>query len=1470
MTGTRARRCLAALIAFTLGTSGVVATTTGPASAEPPPVPARPHELTAHEASERATTTGQAVEATEAANDTDTLMANPDGTMTLSRSASPTRARVGDEWKDLDPTLVQNADGSWSPKVSTTPLVLSNGGDAAVATMSGTGLSAGVKLSAAPPPPTVSGDTATYAQVMPGVDLKVTAKPDGGFSEVYEVADAQAAQNAEMATLTMPTELSGVTLTTDDTGNIIGTDRTGGTVLTAPAPTMWDSTPPPAAKSAGGPPSDRSSFRGPGTGARTASVGTRVRAGKIELTPDRKLLTGASTHYPVFIDPTFHWSVTGGKYNGWTTVAEQFPNTNYWKDTPDPRGRMQVGNPRGEIKSRTFINFPLATTKLSGAVINTATMKITQTRAWSCTPSRVNLYAPATTLSSGNSTWNAWKNESLGSIVDHQTAAHGYPGCDAAGIAFDIKSAVEADVAANRNIQTFALVAADENSDNGWKEFLETSPTFEVTYNHAPDRPTALSTSPATTCSAATPSLIGLNDVTLYARLTDRDGNSLRPSFTLWKTSDPGNILASSSSTAALNPSGQTAQLRVPHDKLQGAANNAVTQFSWRVRATDLNRASDYSVTCNFRFDASRTGKPQIDRPADGTTRIGQSVDIAVTKPLDLTQPTSYAYQLNGGPHGTVPAAADGSATITVTPTRYLNTLTVTSLSVAGNVGETNPVMFNSDAAEPAIENDIDGDDVTDVVTSGGQNSLASGLWLASGKDGAGSLAPAAANLGARGTGSSESHLPSEFDGSQAVIGRFTGTGFQDVLAYYPAGTQAGSAVILRGNGDGSPFLTQYSGTMLNIDADDLTDRRHSSPLQLTNAGYSAGNSIPDLLGTAGSAATGYYLNFYDNKGTIGLYTPVLMPQQTTPTGGLDWNTWTLAGAPGTDGVATVFLWQKTTGLLYGWRNVRYDRDDQILTYAQQKLADGWNTGKGLTLQAGDVNNDGTTDLWAIGADAVATAYLAGDTAIAPATGQKILTATHAWLLKDADTGPVTGDNIAKDSVGTSALTGSGKAGWQADELFDRVVGFDGTNSTLVASGGAVRTDADFTISAWVKPDRAGGTVISQDGAFSPNFKLWIDSTNQSWSFAMATGISENPTWVYATSRPRTVAVGSWSHLSVSFQRSTGLIDLHVNEIDAASAVLAATPVVLGATLRVGAEASGRTAAKGWFTGEVAEILTYNSVVIYDRGNTRIRDFNGDNRTDVLASYQDGSLLLYRGNGAGNFRPGYAVVGNDWNSYDGMLSPGDFDSDGKNDLIARRPDGSLWLLRGNGAGGWLNAKTGDRIGSGGWNTFTALLAPGDFDSDGKNDVIVRRGDGRLVLYRGDGAGGWLNGNGGTVLNDAGGWTAYRRLFTAGDFDGDGKPDVLAAGADGVLKLFRGNGADGWLNQSNPRVVGSGWLSPNAIITPGDFTGDGYPDVLTRDADGFLWLYRGNGAGGWLNGASPNKIGKGWNTMTKFA
>lgn len=145
-----------------------------------------------------------------------------------------------------------------------------------------------------------------------------------------------------------------------------------------------------------------------------------------------------------------------------------------------------------------------------------------------------------------------------------------------------------------------------------------------------------------------------------------------------------------------------------------------------------------------------------------------------------------------------------------------------------------------------------------------------------------------------------------------------------------------------------------------------------------------------------------------------------------------------------------------------------------------------------------------------------------------------------------------------------------------------------------------------------------------------------------------------------------------------------------------------------------------------------------------------------------------------------------------------------------------------------------------------WGSNTLTLSPGDWDSDGTFDLLARDTLGRLWLYPGD-SGGFVTGTigYGPRRQVGSGWGGFRLLVAPGDLDGDHRPDLLAVNGAGVLLLYRGKG-DGTVFPS--RQVGTGWGQYNTLVGPGDWDLDGRVDLLARNAAGQLFLYSGTGTG----------------------
>jgi SpoIID/LytB domain protein len=247
------------------------------------------------------------------------------------------------------------------------------------------------------------------------------------------------------------------------------------------------------------------------------------------------------------------------------------------------------------------------------------------------------------------------------------------------------------------------------------------------------------------------------------------------------------------------------------------------------------------------------------------------------------------------------------------------------------------------------------------------------------------------------------------------------------------------------------------------------------------------------------------------------------------------------------------------------------------------------------------------------------------------------------------------------------------------------------------------------------------------------------------------------------------------------------------------------------------------------------------------------RDFSGDRKADVLGVVAStGALRMYAGNGKSGLSPN-KVIGTGFRGYSKVLTAGTWDADALSDVIAQKRDGTLWLFPGTAAD---PVGPGRRIGSG-FGVYNLLLPVGDFSGDGRSDLLARRPDGALMLYRGNGSGGFLKGH--TRIGS--GWAGFTSVFSPGDFNGDRKSDVIARTSAGLLYLYPGNGSGGWLPR---RLIGRSWSSFSALFSPGDLNGDGKSDLLARSRSGILWMYPGSGTGAIL----PRKsMGTGWNIFS---
>ncbi len=238
-----------------------------------------------------------------------------------------------------------------------------------------------------------------------------------------------------------------------------------------------------------------------------------------------------------------------------------------------------------------------------------------------------------------------------------------------------------------------------------------------------------------------------------------------------------------------------------------------------------------------------------------------------------------------------------------------------------------------------------------------------------------------------------------------------------------------------------------------------------------------------------------------------------------------------------------------------------------------------------------------------------------------------------------------------------------------------------------------------------------------------------------------------------------------------------------------------------------------------------------------------LADVNGDHKLDVVLAPDNGKIGVMAGDGHGHFAPAQYFASGSQFQVRGVRVR-DFTGDGKPD-IAALTGGGVSLLDNLGSGRFASPSQ-YTAGSG-----PVALAAGDFNGDGKVDLAVADADSQDIALLFGAPGGFKA----PVASDAGlEVDLVGALIAAGDFNGDGKPDVVTAGYDtGTLGVLLGNG-DGTFRTTS---IDLGFGTDLQAVAAGDVNGDGKTDiVLVNGAIGFahvgVMLGNGNGTFGALH------------------
>jgi RHS repeat-associated protein len=642
-----------------LGLSGlpVLSTATVPlASAAPASdITERPDPVSA---SVTARLLGHRVRDQSQTTETTEVFANPDGSWTSESAPGPVRALdANGAWADIDLTLEQ-VPGGYAPANTTDDLVVSDGGDATFAQMSVDGKDLAWKWPDGPlPAPTVEGNTATYADVVDGGDLVVTATPSG-FR--HDIVLHQAP--ADPVSFQIPIVTGGPVVAEQTDGDLTVTTKGGDELVSAPQPVMYDAPDPET-----GQPEHQVEL--------DATVAKTATGAVVTLDPDESFLNDPTTTYPVTVDPT--WNSTNPDD---TWIYDTSPTAVHPGDAT-----LYAGTPNGGTdRYRTLVTFN-GGGAWAGQVVSSATLTLKNFYSVNadCVGAAVEVRRITTSWTPGSANWNNQPSTTTtGAITNAQ--AKGNSGCPAGDVSWPVTSIVQTWAAGTANYG-FRVAGYDETKSATYRKYRSAGYTYAsswprlvVTYNSYPGTPTTIGVSPFRNA------LVNSTTPTLSAKVSDPDLGYVYAKYAIYSGA---NLVWSDYGSKVT--SGGTSTKAVPAGKLTNGTAYTLRTYGWDGALTSKSYAST-----PFTVD---TTAPSVvvtsSAYSDGQWLVTppNSNDLTLNGDADVT---SFTVSQDGVALPPVTANGAGDATISWNPQSGAHVLKVSAVDRAGNSSAI-PVSFS-------------------------------------------------------------------------------------------------------------------------------------------------------------------------------------------------------------------------------------------------------------------------------------------------------------------------------------------------------------------------------------------------------------------------------------------------------------------------------------------------------------------------------------------------------------------------------------------------------------------------------------------------------------------------------------------------------------------------------------------------------------------------------------------------------
>lgn len=540
---------------------------------------------------EAARDSGDRVEDESQRTETTQVFANPDGTWTAEIASEPVRVQDSSgDWHDIDLTLVER-DGALAPRHGFADVRLSDGGDKTFVQLSDSDTSSDLawRWGTALPEPTVDGATATYADVVPGGDLVVTATSTGfSHSVVLRERPADAAAAADVASVSVPIVTDGGKLAETSEGAIQIKTSEGEVVAAAPEPVMWDA----ATDSQGDPvnvvPVDTTITPPSGS---LPDGGQAGGSPVMTLSASEEFLLDPATAYPVTIDPTF--SVVA---DGDTWMYNQGETNSHGGSE-----ELRVGtNDGGSTMARSFLSFDQA--PFEGKDVTDATLRLFNFYSGSCTQTEIQAARIMETWSSASVSWTTQPSVSTQYVGVYWGAKGFNSSCTGGNADFDVKTIVRGWALGSWPNYGLRLRALTESSSNAsWRRYRS------INYSAAPDKhpklivdyavPPSTPVIGVTPCPDCDPEYLFTNSLTptLTAVSSDSDTGTLNYSWQV-REHESGSVVHTASTSAA---QGTASTVAIPSGVLQDEISYQVLVETSDGRTTASSGWKDLGVDAN-------------------------------------------------------------------------------------------------------------------------------------------------------------------------------------------------------------------------------------------------------------------------------------------------------------------------------------------------------------------------------------------------------------------------------------------------------------------------------------------------------------------------------------------------------------------------------------------------------------------------------------------------------------------------------------------------------------------------------------------------------------------------------------------------------------------------------------------------------------------------------------------------------